>query len=341
MKIFLQYQIIKDLPQPVCRNLCTDSIFRISIHLILPDLRRRCTTQSIQDHGHPVSLTTAFHAPDHCPGLLAHILLFKLGLAVQAVSAVAFSVFPKIFQDVLTQTIMGKAVKGHLLQPLLITLPDKAPGCRLHFLVILSSLDKILISNHILPTVKQDTFRRIAVTARTACFLIIAFHVLRHIIMNDITHIRLVDSHSKCIGGYHHTTAVINKIILIVPAFLIGKSCMISGGRDAVTDQLSADFLHQLSGKTVDDSTVVRMLQYVIVYFLIFIFRCFHCKIKVFPVKSCGCAKGILKPQKSCNILPNLLRGCSCKCTDHRSFWKLCHKLCDLQIAWPKILSPL
>ena len=159
--------------------------------------------------------------------------------------------------------------------------------------------------------------------------------------MNDITHIGLVDSHSKCIGGYHHTTAVINKIILIVPAFLIRKSCMISGGRDAVTDQLSADLLHQLSGETVDDSTVVRMLQYVIVYFLIFIFRCFHCKIKVFPIKSCGCAKGILKPQKSCNILSDLLRGCSCKCTDHRSFWKLCHKLCDLQIAWPKILSPL
>ena len=40
-------------------------------------------------------------------------------------AAVAFSVFPKIFQDVLTQTIMGKAVKGHLLQPLLITLPDR------------------------------------------------------------------------------------------------------------------------------------------------------------------------------------------------------------------------
>lgn len=78
--------------------------------------------------------------------------------------------------------------------------------------------------------------------------------------------------------GYHHTTAVINKIILIVPAFLIGKSCMISGGRDAVTDQLSADLLHQLSGETVGDSTVVRMLQYVIVYFLILSFGVFTAK---------------------------------------------------------------
>ena len=341
MKIFPQHQIIKDLPQPVCRDLCTGSVLRISIHIILPDLCRRCTTQSIQDHVHPVSLTAAFHAPDHCPGLPGHILLLKLGLAVQAVSAVVFSVFAKISQDILTQAVMSEAIKGHLLQPLLITLPDKAPGCRIHLLVILTSLDKILVGDHILPAVEQDTFRRISVTACTACFLIIAFHVLWHIIMNDIAHIGLVDPHSKCIGGYHHTTAVIDKIILIVPAFLIGKSCMVSGSRDAVTDQLSTDLLHQLSGETVDDPTVVRMLQYVIVYFLIFIFRCFHCKIKVFPVKSCGCAKGGLKPQKSCNILPDLLRGCSCKCTDHRSFWKLCHKLCDLQIAWPKILSPL
>ena len=188
---------------------------------------------------------------------------------------------------------MGKTVKRHLLQPFLIPIPNKAPGFHIHLLIILTTLDQVLVGHNILSTVEQDTLRRISVTARASCLLIIALHVLWHIIMNDISHIRFVNSHTKSISGYHHMTAVIDKIILVVPALLIGKPGMISGGSDSVLNQFSADFLHQFSGKTVDNSTVIGMFQYVVVYFLIFIFRGFYRKIQIFPVESCRGAKRV------------------------------------------------
>ena len=341
MQIFPQYQIIKDLTQPVRRDLCTGSILRISIHIVLPDLGRGCATQSIQYHIHTVSLPAAFHAPDHGPGFPGHILLLKLSLAVQTVSTVTFSVFAKIFQDILTQAVMGKTVKSHLLQPLLIPFPHQTPGCRIQLLVILPSLNEILVGDHIFPTVEKNTFCRISVTACTSSFLIIALHVLWHIIMNDVPNIRLVDSHSKCIGSYHHMTAVIDKIILVVPAFLIREPCMISGGSDTVPDQFSADLLHHFSGQTVDDPAVIRMLQYVVVYFLVFIFRRFYRKVQILPVESCRGAKRIPKPQKPRDIFSYLFGCRSCKGADHRTLWKLCHKLRDLQITWSEVLSPL
>ena len=104
-------------------------------------------------------------------------------------------------------------------------------------------------------------------------------------------------------------TAVIDKIILVVPAFLIREPCMISGGSDTIPDQFSADLLHQFSGQTVDDPAVIRMLQYVVVYFLVFIFRRFYRKVQILPVESCRGAKRIPKPQKPRDIFSYLF-GC-------------------------------
>ena len=116
-------------------------------------------------------------------------------------------------------------------------------------------------------------------------------------------------------------TAVIDKIILVVPAFLIREPCMISGGSDSVLNQFSADFLHQFSGKTVDNSTVIGMFQYVVVYFLVFIFRRFYRKVQILPVESCRGAKRIPKPQKPRDIFSYLFRRRSCKSADHRTLW--------------------
>ena len=116
---------------------------------------------------------------------------------------------------------------------------------------------------------------------------------------------------------------------------------MIPGCGNPVPNQFSADFFHQFSGEAVDNTAVVRMLHYVVMYFFIFILRCFHCKVKVFSVKSCCCAKRLLKIQQSCNIFPDFFCRCGCKCTDHRPLWELRHKFRDLKITWSEILSPL
>ena len=82
-------------------------------------------------------------------------------------------------------------------------------------------------------------------------------------------------------------------------------------------------------------------LQYVVVYFLVFIFRRFYRKVQILPVESCRGAKRIPKPQKPRDIFSYLFGCRSCKGADHRTLWKLCHKLRDLQITWSEVLSPL
>ena len=53
-----------------------------------------------------------------------------------------------------------------------------------------------------------------AVTSSPAGFLEICLRAVRNIEMNHKTHIRLIDSHSECIGTYH------NPDIILLPSFL-------------------------------------------------------------------------------------------------------------------------
>ena len=85
---------------------------------------------------------------------------------------------------------MGETVKRHFLQPFLLPLTDQR--CRLGILTLLRHVfDKKLVCDHILSRIQQNTFRRKAVPACSSGLLIIAFHVFRHIIMDDVPHIRV------------------------------------------------------------------------------------------------------------------------------------------------------
>ena len=159
--------------------------------------------------------------------------------------------------------------------------------------------------------------------------------------MKHIPDIRLINSHSKCIGGNHNLATVINKIILIVPSFFIRKPCVISGCRISLLNQLLAHFFHKLPGNTVYDSTFCPVFCYIIPYKSIFIPGCLHRKKQVLPVKSCSGHKRLLKLKDINNILFNLLCGSSCKGTYNRTVGKPFYKFHDFQIAGAKILSPL
>jgi len=65
-------------------------------------------------------------------------------------------------------------------------------------------------------------------------FLIIAFHVLRHIIMQHEADVGFVDPHAERVGGYHHRRFVVGESLLVFPAFFVGKPRVIAGGRKAV-----------------------------------------------------------------------------------------------------------
>ena len=96
-------------------------------------------------------------------------------------------------------------------------------------------------------------------TPGTPGLLIIALHVLRHVIMHHKPHIGLVDPHTEGIGCHNDLIFIIYKIILVSFSLRVPQSRMIPGHGKSVTAELFTDLLHSLSGQTVHNSAVIRM----------------------------------------------------------------------------------
>ena len=93
---------------------------------------------------------------------------------------------------------------------------------------------KEFADHHILSGKEKDTFCRFTITSCAASFLVIVFHALRHVVVDDETHIGFVDSHAKSIGGNHNLSAVIDEIILTFFADIVAHSSVVTGYRDAL-----------------------------------------------------------------------------------------------------------
>ena len=78
--------------------------------------------------------------------------------------------------------------------------------------------------------------------------------------MNYICNIRLVNSHTESIGCDHNIFSVKNEILLIFPAFVLIKSCVISCSQKAVIAEQFADRFNIFSGCTIDNSRPVATL---------------------------------------------------------------------------------
>jgi len=97
-----------------------------------------------------------------------------------------------------------------------------------------SLFNQKLIQTDILAAVQQDTICLFPVTPGSSRLLIIAFHIFRHIEMNDKPHIGFINPHSKRIGCDHDGFSVIDEIILIIHTLCIAQTGMIACCRKAI-----------------------------------------------------------------------------------------------------------
>ena len=75
--------------------------------------------------------------------------------------------------------------------------------------------------------IKGNTLSFASISSGTSCFLIISFQTFRDIIMNNITHIRLVNTHTKSNGSYNHIYFLHQEVVLILRACCRIHSCMV------------------------------------------------------------------------------------------------------------------
>ena len=185
------------------------------------------------------------------------------------------SLFSEIFQNIIAQTSCCPAVSFHDLKPPDIPLPDQIFILSIHIRKIFA-VQKHTVYHGVLWGKEQNTPGIFPITACTSCFLIIVLHALRHIVMNHITHVRLINSHSKSIGRHDHRRSVVDKIILIFLSGFIIKACMISGDRNAFFEKFLKQIVYIFPCCTVDNSAFCRMSVYVFHHKLIFPADIFH-----------------------------------------------------------------
>ena len=83
------------------------------------------------------------------------------------------------------------------------------------------------------------------------------------------------------------------------------------------------------------------MLRNIIQNILLFFLRLLHLKKQILPVKSSDKGIRIDQPERTYNIVPDILRRRRRKCTDYRPPVKQPHELHYLHVAWSEILPPL
>ena len=154
-------------------------------------------------------------------------------MAVAAVVTGLVSGFPEVIQDIIAQTGGGHAVAFHNLKTLCVLMAHLFHFSEIHALEILAAKEHFTDHN-VLRGEEKNTFCRFSVTTCTAGFLVVVFHTLWHVVMDDETHVGLVDSHSKRVGGNHNLGAVIDEIILAFLADLCVHSRMITGDRNTL-----------------------------------------------------------------------------------------------------------
>ena len=109
----------------------------------------------------------------------------KIPAAIGAAAAMLFRRFAERAEDHLPQTLLGSAVPYHLIQLFQFIFPYFSTDGRIQSVIFGTVFDKETVDHNIFLFIKENTFRRFAVAAGAPRFLIVAFDIFRHIVMND------------------------------------------------------------------------------------------------------------------------------------------------------------
>ena len=152
------------------------------------------------------------------------------------------------------------AVEGHGFQPFFRLLQYQGSVFFVQLFVFFCVGGEEAVGDYVLAAVEQDAVCRSAVASGPACLLVVAFQILRHVVMDNEGDVGLVNSHTEGVGGDYDGRAVVEKAFLAALPFLIGKPGVVTHGGISPLNQGAAHLFHRLAGRAVDDAAFSRML---------------------------------------------------------------------------------
>ena len=116
------------------------------------------------------------------------------------------------------------------------------------------ALHKLLELLQVFIGIESNTLPFSSISSGTSGLLVISFQTFGNIIMDNITHIRFVNTHTKSNGSYNHINFFHQEIILVLCSCSRIHSGMIGTGIDSVCLQDFSKFLHFLPAQAIDNA---------------------------------------------------------------------------------------
>ena len=196
-------------------------------------------------------LRQGIHQLYHQAHLLAAV---ECGLGIDAVVAAAAVLHPVILPEVVQQqapaATAGLGVSDYLGQKLT---ADLLLGHRL-------ALHELFELADILVAVVGDAAAFLAVTSGTSCLLVIALYALGDVVVDDETHVGLVDTHAEGYGSDYHVDLLHQEGVLVLRAGLGVKAGMVGARLYVVDTQQFGKLLDLLAAEAVDDAGLAGIL---------------------------------------------------------------------------------
>src|SRR5690606_1390956 len=171
------------------------------------------------------------------------------------------------------------------------------------------TLHKLLKLLNILVAIECNTTTFTSIPTGTTCFLIITLKTLGHIIVDNDTHVRLINTHTKGNGSNNHVNLFIQKLILVGCPCCSIHSGMVGQSLYTIHNQKFCKLFNLLPAKAVDYTRLSRIL----LQHLDNLFRCINLRpyliVKVGPVEGRLENMGFLNTQ--CLLYIMLYLGCS------------------------------
>ena len=186
-----------------------------------------------------------------------------------------------------------------------------------------------------------------AVAAAAARLLVVGLDALGHVVMDDVTHVGLVDTHAKGVGGDHHLNIVVDKGALALAAGVITHAGMVAANANAAGAQslgkLSCQRIDGLAGRAIHDAALARMRDHIVAHprGLSLVAHLLAAKVEVLAIEARHHRRRVLQAEHLLNVRTHALSRCSGKGRHDGALRQGIDKLANLQVGGAEILTPL
>ena len=161
--------------------------------------------------------------------------------------------------------------------------------------------------------------------------------------MDDEPDVGLVNAHAEGVGRHHDLNAVVEEVVLILPAHLGVQLGVVGRCPDAPALEQAGRLVHLLRSAAIDDTRVVALPEHKVQQLLGLLAGqgAARLEVEVGPVEAGRHLIGLMELEVAADVVPHPGRRRGRERAHHRAIRQAVHELLDAQIAGAEVLPPL